>query len=197
MLRIEESEWYQNPSASRTVYGRFKGRHVIWAGSRIQGGIYLGSASQEALVVDEKYGTLPKIYSRFVRECGSDLPSGRLTERMLVGKVCAFAFRFLKLDRERAAKLAEKHGTQNDEKMALDFFLQARFGAARHQLLLAAYLLEKLIDEGLLPGRCSVANVTIRKKDYEAVSYTTADGAVYRFAPEEVSLRKKTAKEAD
>ena len=58
----------------------------------------------------------------------------------------------ISLRTEAVPQLHWKKGIKDDEKVALDFYINSGFGAERHQVLLAAYLVEKLIDRGLISG---------------------------------------------
>ena len=71
------------------------------------------------------------------------------------------------------------YGGEPDQKIGLNRYLKSHAGVCRHQALLAAYLLEKLVDDGYLGGKVSVdRNVILGLGGHAWVRYTTSWGKV-------------------
>jgi hypothetical protein len=85
---------------------------------------------------------------------------------------------------EALPQLHWRKGIKEDEKVALDFYINSGFGVERHQVLLAAYLVEKLIDRGLISGVMQLEIVLDQDdNEQERVVYYAPNGKTYCFNP--------------
>jgi len=187
VTRISVHEEYEPEISAEVPWGRFCGRHIIGENTEIHGGVYLGATAHEALVVDEKYGSLKDIYWNlligYVREEGDD--DAELDEEKLVQQVVALVEKRLALHPDEGVNRMVHDGEpEPDHKIALDVFVDRGIGAARHQILLAAYLLEKLQRKGLLEGRIYLDSHYSEKGDMpERLIYSTPERTLFVFTP--------------
>ncbi|MFA5185170.1 MAG: hypothetical protein WC551_01670 [Patescibacteria group bacterium] len=140
----------------RAPYGYFSGRPIIGSGmGNINGGVYLGVNAREAVVVDdnrEKPGgeTLQALYSEIV------LPKidraakkyGRNPKDVAIAVIFNVVTEVLPYDKEKSEALIQQlTNGRSDGKVHLASFLNFGAGVCRHQALLVAYLIEKLMQE--------------------------------------------------
>lgn len=165
-------------------YGFFNGRPIIGENTPINGGIYLGVYPQEAIVVDEKHGSLIKIYHE-LRTLISNLKiQDKLNEREILISVCSLVEGHLKFDYDQFDALAATENFQPDNKTSLDLFIESKVGVARHQVLLAAYLIEKLIKQGVLSGCLSLDGATNDPAAQDdRLLYTSQTGVLFVLDP--------------
>ena len=75
-------------------------------------------------------------------------------------------------------------GLKDDTKVALDVYLQCRSGTARHQVLLAAYILEKLKEKNLIGGEIYLdPHCQNAEDDRERLVYASTAGYLFVFTP--------------
>ena len=191
-LLIERIKNHKDFSPVRTSdfpYGAFTGRPIIGEYSRINGGVYLSANAREAIVVDERYGGLELIYSQlmvnFVRRNGTRVQKG--TETDLVKAAIELAQTKLTYVSEQTIDmLGQKEVLRSDEKVTLDVFIEHGLGTSRHQVLLAAYLLEKLKDKGYLHGQIILDSTMNKGKNTpEKLIYSSESGDLFVFDPED------------
>lgn len=149
--RVRDLKHFDGKIAPNAPYGHFNNRPIIGEGAGVLGGIYLGPIAHEAIVVDEKYGFLLRAYAEFLKHF--DFAERGYSDEEIIRIAAEFVSKKLVLSEDRVEKLREDKDLTPDQKVSLDLFLEYGYGAARHQVLLMAYLLEKLKDEQRLKGK--------------------------------------------
>jgi hypothetical protein len=173
--RISVSPQYSPSKNAWAPYGYFCGRPIIGDGTPIAGGIYLGSEPQEALVVDDKYEALQKVYQDFRGRLAGIIKHKSVDEHRLLSFTMRYANSLLNLDEGRVSKLNHLVGGKRDRKVALDSFLNAGYAAPRHMVLLSGFLLENCIRECLVRGSVSLDTHT----KTERLIYTGITGDLF------------------
>lgn len=188
--RIKHLEYYEAAATKEAPLGHFDGRPIIGSKTAINGGVFVGAKSHEAIVVDESYGELEKIYNsltvEFVRsENGRDSFSEKIFPY-----VVRVVQRTLDYRPEAVRELERTGQIQPDRKVALDFFIRKGFGSSRHQVLLAAYLLEKLVRRGLLQGNYSLDEKMLSEHESsEKLEFISQGGTRFLFNPLDIRTR--------
>jgi hypothetical protein len=113
----------------------------------IEGGIYIGVFQQEAVVIDRKYKELEPVVQETLVSCRSEN-----NEKDILKAVLSIINEFLPRDEEALTKLQFHTSMQEDQKIILDAYVRNKVGAWRHQVLLGAYLLERLREAKILKG---------------------------------------------
>lgn len=190
------------PGDQEAPYGRYSGRPVIGSGmSRIIGGVYLGANAREAIVVDDSPENpagqlLDKIYRERFQPLLRQLAIGyrsSLRDTALFA-VYQAVLQTMPYNARMTREMVEHYtGGQPDKKLHLAVFAYHHLGVCRHQALLAAYLLEKLLTEKdkelRLKGSFSVERNQLASSDESLelahvwVRYTTSDGEVFILDP--------------
>lgn len=178
--RISRLSAYQAGPAEESSLGLFNGRPIICDNSRINGSVYLCPRPVEAVVVDTRCGHLWGVLQELFR---SRLPEG-ITQRS-PGEILAAVFFLVReklpLNEKKVAALLAEKQFMPDQKVSLEFFLSEGVGAPRHQVLLAAFLLERLCESLLLRGRFMIRH---RKPLLdEVLIFRTEDNTEYTFVP--------------
>ena len=182
--RIQKSSDYDETVCSHAPYGSYGKRPIIGENTPINGGIFVGALPHEAIVIDEKYGLLNQIYDelmlRFVRFQGKRDQA----EAQMIPHIFQLVQEKLRYSEGAVKNLLKDKGIRPDRKAALDIFLQARIGVARHQVLLAAYLMEKLQKRGLIAGCYSIDSMfSPVSQEEECLYYTDSNGNIHLFNP--------------
>ena len=190
--RVRESAFFSASDSSRAPYGSYNERPIIGECTPIHGGIYLGAVAHEAIVVDEKYGKLQRVFDEFRAAVPAEIFSlqpGGDREKQIAGLVFQFSEQSLPWDPQRVQALLERENLLPDRKVTLDVFIRKKCGVARHQVLLAAYLLEKLRLEGSIQGVPAIdARLTRPQAEDEQLLFTAASGEVFKFVPKVTPL---------
>ncbi len=156
----------------------FQGRPIIGRDRKINGGVYLGESSREAIVVDDaKDPLLEKIYQELLKRRrdaelkGKDFKDGVLEEVWeLVNQVMPY-------DELRVQEINESL-SEPDTKIYLSAFIGG--GVCRHQALLIGFLLEKLSKEGFVGGNVSIdRNYVPDQGGHAWARYTNSRGDVF------------------
>ena len=188
--RLRASALYDPTRKSYAPYGFFNGRPIIGETTPIHGGVYVGAFPQEALVIDEKHGHLTNIFHEATAALAQVESQQRATEKEILFAVCALVERRVRFSIDGFEALLEEESLLADNKTSLDLFVQSRVGLARHQVLLAAYLIEKLRARGTLKGCMSLdGNYSDHYAQDDRLLYTSESGSLFVFDP------LKTAKE--
>lgn len=187
--RVQNSVHYASTTGPEAPLGYFQTRPIIGPSNIVAGSVYLGVIAHEALVVDEKYGALHALYDslilRFVREDGKRAGF----EDKIIRYVVSLVREKLPYDPQGVRDLAFKRGIKPDRKTSLDFYLNHRIGAARHQVLLAVYLLQKLKGRGLISGAIQIdQDFGELPAEDERLIYITSSGKTYLFDPSQSVL---------
>jgi hypothetical protein len=159
--RLRGNPLYEEPYGRERI-GRFAGRQIIARDIPINGGVYLGSGQREAIVVDDqKYPQeLDQVYQRLRRKMKQGKGSGKNifdyvneVSKEALGGSQNQADVEKKVD-QLVESITKKYGP--DTKVALNNFIRESAGLCRHRSLLAGYLIERLVKEGVLRGKVSI-----------------------------------------
>lgn len=149
------------PPDERAPYGYYKGFPIIGRNSKtIDGGVYLGGSAREAIVVNGQSGTMKKLHnellasiSPMLREPGLNKDRDILTAVMSKVKLeMPYDVRVVQAIRSRYPK---------DGLVNLSEYVHEYGGVCRHQALLAGYIIENLINGGILHGSIRVERNTV------------------------------------
>lgn len=170
---------------SRDINGEvrltFEGRPVIRRDSKIRGGVYLVERNGEACVVDDKkdqfliatYGTLLEIRRKAER-------NGASKNQYLLEDVWRLVLDKMPYSIAREEEIISQYG--HNTKVVLGMYEGG--GVCRHQALLGAYLIERLIEEGYLTGRVSVdRNIVPGKGGHAWIRYTNSENEIIIIDP--------------
>lgn len=157
----------------------YQGRPIIHRDSPVNGGVYLGEGRREAIVVDfDKHGErLKELYQTAKRRASVN---GHVRRDAVLKSVFTTVEEALPIQDEEAVKaLCKKLGVENDGKVSLDVFIDAKTGVCRHLALTCAALLEIFKRDGHIAGNPSVD----RNSDYAGghawCRYTNSGGEVF------------------
>jgi hypothetical protein len=182
---IQDSPEFTPYFTALAPYGFYKGRFIIGECTRINGGIYLSAQPYEELVIDESHGALGPLLSELVTRFNkAGLKGSSMNEYQIISETLFFV-RSKLLYRENARSLIKSlAGVSADQKVSLDVYVRAGLGAARHQVLLAAYLFEKLKSAGILTGCLYIdSSGSSSGLNTERLAYTSASGEFICFNP--------------
>ena len=187
VARVRDSAFFSASDSSRAPYGSYNERPIIGECTPVHTGIFLGAVAHEAIVVDEKYGKLQRVYEDFKSAVPKEILSlegSSDREKQIAGLVFQFSEQLLPFDSKKVQMLLEREKLIPDRKVTLDVFIRKKCGVARHQVLLAAYILEKLRLEGTIKGVPAIdARLTRPEGEDEQLLFTAASGEVFKFAP--------------
>ncbi len=182
--RISSSPHYDSVRNAKAPYGYLYGRQIIGESNPVNGGIYLGIIPHEGVVVDEKYGALNNLYNELVMRYARDHGKRSHIEDVFFSHITALTREALPLNEKNVRKLAHQKKIGPDRKTALDFYIKQRIGAARHQVLLGAYFLQKLQLKGLIGGLSQIDHrYSALPGEDERLIYTTSAGKILIFDP--------------
>lgn len=153
-LDAEQHTAYGNKDVN-APYGYYNNHAIIGRDSRtMRDGVY-GTRSSEQLVVDDKServkAVVDEILSR-VREMGK---SPTMDQRAILEEVRSGVAHTLRYDLDATEKLCDPYRF-NKGSIMMSEFIKEGIGVCRHQAVLAALVMESLIDVGLLYGDISV-----------------------------------------
>jgi hypothetical protein len=163
------------PPDDRSRYGYWAGRPIIGRDSPVNGGVYLGlghvgEGRREALLVDDSApeALLHDLYDRLLAEIAY-LRDSEAATLPLGGHAMAFLRAVMTTTQECMNRDDEKAGElgrlllqvqeeRRDETgvVPLDYFIQLKVGTCRHYALLACYLIERLLQAGVVEGTVSL-----------------------------------------
>ncbi|MDC0357496.1 hypothetical protein OAO01_01675 [Oligoflexia bacterium] len=183
-LRLKSRPDYTASTTSYAPYGCVRERVVIGECTKINGGVYFGSPAHEAVVVDEDYGQLHPAYMQLMVLFARDHKNKKKVEPEILPYIVELVTQKLRFSTEKVSTLHEKMQVEIDQKVALDMYLKEGVGLARHQVLLAAYLLEKLKMRGFIEGCWYIeSRYTPDAPHSEKLIYTDANGDLFTFDP--------------
>lgn len=176
---------YDPSPTPKSYLGTYEHRQVIGLNSRIHGGVYIGKERLDAVVVDEQYGELNKIYRKlihsYINRFGGLQPN-LFAKNFLLPQAKKLAEECLPTTSERLlSQLRMQEGVGSNQKMALDMYIQFGCGARRHQALLFAYLVEKLSDSKLIDARLYFDPGKANQQNDENVRVDTSRGKPFYF----------------
>ena len=180
---LKDSPFYEEARPDAGELSKFKNRFMISRDTPIQGGVYVGG-SKEAIVVDEKYGALLPIYEALLHRRKEAALQGKGSKEGLLEDVWALSQEKLPYDKQTVEQIEHEFVTHDNTKVSLDTYINADGGVCRHQALLAAWLLEKLVLSGQINGHVSVDRNYIPGVGGHAwVRYTNSRGQVFIIDP--------------
>jgi hypothetical protein len=183
--RVAASEHYQPEITALAPYGYFQGRVLIGESTRVNGGIYIGVCPQEAVVVDDRYGLLKRVFSKTCGRCIVLRERSSNYEYEIFVEILSAVRRMISFDPEAVDRIARRENMRPDQKISLDVYIENGVGEARHRVLLAAYLLEKLKDMGVIDGYHTIERRICDGREQEVLIYTTPEGRSWEFEPVE------------
>ena len=180
LKRVESSEFLEASSP----YSFFDGRPIIGQSTPINGGVFLGALPHEAIVVDDSHGELEKAYTELMIAYAKDHPTQKSVGTRILPYIAELVQKLMQFSPERVRTGLAQNGIFTDHKVSLDFFLIQEVGAARHQMLLAAYLIERLIMRGYLKGSLEIqAEFSFEEQNQESLIYKDDSGEEFTIDP--------------
>jgi hypothetical protein len=182
--RVFESPHYAASTSDEAPYGYFLGRHIIGDCTRISGGIYVGHNAQETIVIDERYKVLSHVYQDLLKQIENSSLNPAHAEYEIFNQAIATASNAIAIDADEVKHFREQQKVGIDGKVSLDVFVTQGYGLDYHQVLLAAYLLERLADDKKLSGIVTIDSCLSAEQESGLVLlYTSSSGYVLRFSP--------------
>lgn len=142
-------------------YGYYMNHPILGRASRsVENGVYLNEVYRngqvgDAIVIDSRSDILRGVYDDFIKELKqkSDTTANLPSESILL-KVVQKVQEVMPYD---GAKIdASREKINYDQLISLSTFIKERAGVCRHQGLLAAYIIERLINDGQLTGSVGI-----------------------------------------
>lgn len=184
LRRVRGSRQFSPTRDSASPLGRFGDRHIIGESSKINGGVYIGVVPQEAVVIDDRHGGLERIYNQLVVRLSEISLDRTLDEKEILPEIAALVVHALRFDESAVRSVCEREEIAADDKVAIDMFIHEGIGSARHQVLVAAYLIERLRARNLLQGFARIDSVSSHLLGHdEKLSYTSPQGYFFVFDP--------------
>ncbi len=162
---------------------RFFGKHIIGRDTKINGGVYFTRPTNEVIVVDDTEDTeLIRIYTKLFSQLREIRKETSLTTSILLTTIWNFVIAEMPYSSARVAQIITRASEQHDPRVSLSRYLGG--GVCRHQGLLVAYLLEKLITEHKIKGKkVSVDRNHTKDNGHAWARYTSSSGAVWIIDP--------------
>lgn len=141
-------------------YGYYLNHPVLGRNSlSVDNGVYLGGGAREAILVDGRSETLKKVYEDLaenIRKGFKDRETA--TTQTILFQVMQKAQQVMPYDGPKTSQISKEF--YGDKLIGLSTYVNQRAGVCRHQGLLAAYLTERLINEGFLNGGIGIERNT-------------------------------------
>lgn len=151
------------------------GRHLICRDSPINGGFSASDGEPDWIIVDEQQDTDLQLVFRELLKRIKD--SGRGSKDSALEEAYKLVQEKIPYDKRTYEKIIAEVGT-DVKLMSLSRFFSG--GVCRYQALLGAYLIEELINRGILGGQVSFDSNTVGViGGHSWVRYTTPDGTVF------------------
>lgn len=193
--RLAQQRANESPygSAGGGPYGTYLNRHIIGRDSRILGGISVVAHHPICIVVSEEDWHLPAVYEELQKRV--DAKRIRRVPELLAEVHALVREKLRYVKGLNKAIVREKAVSGRPVKLPLAFYVSRGEGVCWQQGLLAAYLIEKLIDDGCIGGTISTDRNMKRdarmewsdaKSDlvgHQWARYTAANGTVYVIDP--------------
>jgi len=156
----EEMEYRHDYGRSEEIapYGYYKNHPIIGRNSpTVRNGVYFTvDPKSEAVVVDDKSHELREVTNQFLlRIQGSYTPDDTEVNEMLLHDVVAYVNQVMPYDGDRTDRISRPY-YETIGLVGLSEYVREGAGVCRHQNLLAAHLLETLVENGYLRGGVSV-----------------------------------------
>ncbi|MBX7143480.1 MAG: hypothetical protein K1X79_03440 [Oligoflexia bacterium] len=184
LRRIRYISQFNPTRTAQSPLGSFGGRHIIGESTPINGGVYIGVVPQECLVVDDKHGALERVYNELVVRLAEISIDRKLDENEILPEIANLVLKHLKFDDQQTREITEREGIAADDKVAIDMYLYEHVGVARHQVLVAAYLIERLKKRGVLNGCFTLDPMSTHLMGHDdRLVYTSPHGYLFIFDP--------------
>jgi hypothetical protein len=187
VIRVLEQISYSPPDAN-SPFGYYNKRRIIGRNCRINGGVYLGGGAREAIYVDDlsDQGVLKNVYFELIqtlfKKMGKRLSLGLKIQDGIPEDVFDTVRRHMPYDEQKVLDIIS--GRRSDNEISLSEFIQKHAGQCRHQALLVGYLLERLIENGLLSGSVSAERNYLAGQGAHAwAAYQDKDGKIFIIDP--------------
>lgn len=141
-------------------YGYYMNHPILGRRSRsVDNGVYLGSSSREAIVVDGKSQALREVYGDVAAGLRWELRNNRTVPvEALLRNVTDKVQEVMPYDGEAAERISREY--QGDQLVGLSRYVNEEAGVCRHQGLMAAYVIENLIRDNHITGNVGVERNT-------------------------------------
>lgn len=197
---VDELQYERNygEKDAEAPHGRHRNHPIIGRRSpTVRNGVY-GTRSSEFILVDDKSQLLKKTVADFMSTLPSHEEAATLNVEFLLKKVSFRVANILHYDLDETERISSPH-YGNKGLIDLSEYVEAGVGVCRHQALLAAHLIEEVIDRGYLAGQAGVE----RNYDTEAngahawavFKSDTIDDVIIDPANHFVGSRKKAQQE--
>jgi hypothetical protein len=154
VAELEHERNYGDKDAE-APHGRHRNHPIIGRLSpSVRNGVY-GTRSSEFVLVDDKSRLLKQVVNDFVATLPSHDDAVTLNTNLLLQKASFRVANVLRYDLDAVERLSEPH-YGNKGLIDLSEYVEAGVGVCRHQALLAAHLIEEMIDRGYLAGQVGV-----------------------------------------
>lgn len=177
--RMEDKDGYEEPS-KEFPYGRMQGpdgkmHQIVGRDVKVRDGIYPGTSEREVIWVNEGLpgnkekpweGNLNRAFNNLVDIVHARMKKGGEQEAKanLLRDVLELTRKWLPSDNipgqmsadDRVAQFVADSGAKKDGWMSLEQFM-GNVGVCRHQALLAAYLLERAQEEGIVSSQSKIS----------------------------------------
>jgi hypothetical protein len=142
-------------------YGYYLNHPILGRASKsVDGGVYMGGSAREAIVVDGKSQAMKQVYKGLGIELRRSFERNEtLSLRATLLKVMNRVQEVMPYDGRKTEDISREH--HGDKLVGLSTYLKERAGVCRHQALLAAYILENLINDGHMLGAVGVERNTV------------------------------------
>jgi hypothetical protein len=194
---IENERNYGEKSAE-SPHGVYRNHPIIGRRSpTMRNGVY-GTQNSEFVLVDDKSRLLKFVVEDFMQTLPSGEDAVTLSPQMILKQIVRRVGNVMRYDLKETERLSSPH---YDKKGMIDLseYVERGVGVCRHQALLAALLIETVIERGYLTGRASVE----RNHDLEAngahawavYKSDTAEDVIVDVAQNFVGSRKRAQQE--
>jgi hypothetical protein len=162
--RVKDTPYYSEPRES-APYGSYFGYTIIGRQTKINGGVYLGGGSREAILIDDSYPadqfTYDIIYYALEKRLtGIDADS----QEKILKTIFDLVREILPFDLTTSNQISSAFN--DDKPVSLCRYIEQKAGVCRHQAILAAYLIERLIREKKIRG-----NVTAERNSWSDAAH--------------------------
>jgi len=195
-LAIDHAKRSGHYSQERDSEGRlvelYQGRHIISRDTPINKGVYFIDSDEAVVVDDVNDSSLIPTYQAVLAQIEQIKREGKEPKHHMLDIVWRTVLRVMPYDHGDVRVDEVKNRVGVGRKTYLGSFMGA--GVCRHQSLLAAYLLEKLVSQGYLSGKVSVdRNMNLSRTEGHAwARYTNSRGVVFILDAAQHHLGKLT-----
>lgn len=190
-------ELYQHPDFQDSVdasapNGLFAGYPIVGGHSGVNQGVYLANDLSEAILIEDHNDVFERLYNELTlrlaiaKQEGEDIEDAALSAAQ---EITLQSMRYTPNSLYKAAMLDDINGVPL---VSFNFYLQVRSGCARHLVLLAAYLMERLILRSVVGGSMYIDNaLSYSSAEQENLTYRTILGGNKRFSAAQEGLKPR------